>query len=86
MKPRVQLDADLDRLAAMMSPWLQHLRHEAQFWPQFNTLAKEILDQAADEDIQYVRGRLDLMLKAHARGLPGAAIDTDADPAGCRPL
>ena len=86
MKPRVQLDADLDRLAAMMPPWLQHLRHEAQFWPQFNTLAKEILDQAAEEDIQYVRGRLDFMLKAHAHGLLGTATDTDADPAGCRPL
>ncbi|WP_394696241.1 hypothetical protein [Pseudoxanthomonas japonensis] len=86
MKPRAQLDAELDRLAAMMPPWLQHLRHEAQFWPQFNALAKEILDQAADEDMQYVQGRLDFMLKTHACGLPVAAINTDADPAGCQPM
>ncbi|SFV30662.1 MULTISPECIES: hypothetical protein [unclassified Pseudoxanthomonas] len=86
MKPRAQLDAELDRLAAMMPHWLRHLRHEAQFWPQFNALAKEILDQAADEDIPYVQGRLDLMLKTHVFGLPGAAINTDADPAGRQPL
>jgi len=73
MKSRVQLDTELDRLAAMMPSWLQHLRHEAQFWPQFNALAKEILDQAADEDIQYVQGRLDAMLIVHARGLPGVS-------------
>lgn len=86
MKPRAQLDAELDRLAAMMPSWLQHLRHEAQFWPQFNALAKEILDQAADEDIPYVQGRLDFMLKTHVFGLSVAAINTDADPAGCQPL
>ncbi|HEY1035487.1 MAG TPA: hypothetical protein VGE09_10945 [Pseudoxanthomonas sp.] len=73
MKSRVQLDTELDRLAAMMPSWLQHLRHEAQFWPQFNALAKEILDQAADEDTQYVQGRLDAMLMVHARGLPGVS-------------
>lgn len=73
MKSRVQLDTELDRLAAMMPSWLQHLRHEAQFWPQFNALAKEILDQAADEDTQYVHGRLDAMLMVHARGLPGVS-------------
>ena len=86
MKPRAQLDAELDRLAVMLPPWLEHLRHEAQFWPQFNALAKEILDQAADEDIPYVQGRLDFMLKTHVFGLPVAAINTDADPAGCQPL
>lgn len=71
MKPRVQLDAELDRLAIMLPPWLQHLRHEAQFWPQFNALAKEILDQAGDEDIQHVKGRLDFMLRTHACRLSG---------------
>jgi len=71
MKPRAQLDAELDRLAIMLPPWLQHLRHEAQFWPQFNALAKEILDQAGDEDIPYVEARLDVMIKTHACGLSG---------------
>ncbi|MBD9470305.1 hypothetical protein IB230_14710 [Pseudoxanthomonas sp. PXM01] len=55
----------------MLPPWLQHLRHEAQFWPQFNALAKEILDQAGDEDIQHVKGRLDFMLRTHACRLSG---------------
>lgn len=66
MKPRAQLDAELDRLAVMLPPWLQHLRHEAQFWPQFNALAKDILDHAGDADIQHVQARLDFMLKTHA--------------------
>lgn len=71
MKPRMQLDAELDRLAVMLPPWLQHIRHEAQFWPQFNALAKEILDQAGDEDIEHVEGRLDFILKTHASVLSG---------------
>lgn len=72
MKPRAELDAELDRLAAMLPPWLQHLRHEAQFWPQFDALAKEILDQADGEDIHYVERRLDFMLRIHAHGLSGS--------------
>jgi hypothetical protein len=75
MKSRVQLDTELDRLAAMMPSWLQHLRHEAQFWPQFNALAKEILDQAGYEDIEYVEGRLDFILKTHACELSGISRD-----------
>lgn len=66
MKSRTQLDAELDQLAAMLPPWLQHLRHEAQFWPQFNALAKSILNEAGEEDFRHVQERLDLMLKRHA--------------------
>ena len=48
MKSRAQLDAELDRLADMLPPWLQHLRHEAQFWPQFDALA---VTQLADTEL-----------------------------------
>ena len=75
MKSRVQLDTELDRLAAMMPSWLRYLRHEAQFWPQFNALAKEILDQAGDEDIQNVEDRLDCIIKTHAFELSGISRD-----------
>jgi hypothetical protein len=67
MKSRAQLDADLDRLAAMLPPWLQHLRHEAQFWPQFEALAQDILRDAAHHDRDHVQQRLDAMLVAHGK-------------------
>lgn len=70
MKSRAQLDADLDRLAAMLPPWLQHLRHEAQFWPQFEALAQDILRDAAHHDRHHVQQRLDAMLVAHGKATP----------------
>ena len=71
MKSRAQLDADLDRLADMLPPWLQYLRHEAQFWPQFEALALDILGHAADHDRDHVRQRLDAMLVAHGKPTRG---------------
>jgi hypothetical protein len=65
MKTRTQLDAELDHLAAMLPQWLRHLRHEAQLWPQFNALARPIMDSAADADREHVRQRLDGMLATH---------------------
>nr|WP_298120467.1 hypothetical protein [uncultured Pseudoxanthomonas sp.] len=71
MKSRAQLDADLARLADMLPPWLQHLRHEAQFWPQFEALAQDILRDAAHHDRDHVQQRLDAMLAAHGKAAPG---------------
>jgi len=62
MSTRASLDAELDRLAAMLPPWRQTLRHEAQFWPQFTALAQEILAQANPDEERHVRQRLDAML------------------------
>jgi hypothetical protein len=78
---RASLDRELDRLAAMLSPWLARLRHPAQFWPQFNALAGRIDDGAGMADRAHVARRLDAMLAAHgmdrrddpASGVAGAA-------------
>jgi hypothetical protein len=77
MKSRAQLDAALDQLEGMLPPWLQYLRHEAQFWPQFHALAQDILRDAGEHDRGHVHQRLAAMLVAHGKGMPG----TDAcDP------
>lgn len=65
MSARAQLDAQLDHLAQMLPPWLERLRHPAQFWPQFDALAAAILARAGWEDRPHVLGRLDAMLAAH---------------------
>ncbi|GEM_PF-1428423 len=62
MNTRAQLDAELDHLAAMLAPWLEHSRHHAQFWPQFNALARTILAAADSGDRAHVLQRLDAML------------------------
>ena len=62
MKTKPQLDAELDRMARMLPPWLERLRHPAQFWPQFDALAQEILADAVADDRAHVLQRLDAML------------------------
>ena len=59
---RLRLEAELENLQRMLPPWRQHLRHEAQFWPQFAVLASEILARAAPTDRDYAQQRLDEML------------------------
>jgi len=62
MTSREGLDAELDQLAQMLPPWRAHLRHEAQFWPQFSALASRILQHGGSEDRLHVMERLDGML------------------------
>lgn len=62
---RASLVRELDRLAAMLAPWLIRLRHPAQFWPQFDALARGILAQAQAKDRAYVEDRLLRMLGEH---------------------
>jgi len=69
VKSRAQLEAELDRLAEMLSPWLQHLRHEAQFWPQFDALADAIMKEAGADDLAHMQARLEAMLRVHAEAL-----------------
>ncbi|WP_372012502.1 hypothetical protein [Pseudoxanthomonas sp. 10H] len=64
------LDEAIGRLACMLPPWLARLRHPAQFWPQFDALAGEILVQADAAQRPYVRQRLQEMLDANAAALP----------------
>lgn len=70
---RPALDRELDRLSAMLAPWLAHLRHPAQFWPQFDALARRIRRRARAEDRSHVDARLLRMLAGHPelrRGRP----------------
>jgi len=71
MSTRAQLDAELDRLARMLPPWLETLRREVLFWPQFDALAQRILDHAGEHDRLHVRQRLDAMLIANKVDRPG---------------
>jgi hypothetical protein len=65
MSDRAQLDAELENLARMLPHWREKLRHEAQFWPQFDVLSKEILARAEPADRDYAQQRLDAMLAQH---------------------
>jgi hypothetical protein len=62
---RDQLDADLENLQRMLPIWRETLRHEAQFWPQFDVLVQEIMARADPVDREYAQQRIDKMLAAH---------------------
>jgi hypothetical protein len=63
---RARLDAELENLERMLPHWRGTLRHEAQFWPQFDVLAKEIMARADPADREYAQRRIDAMLAEHA--------------------
>ena len=65
MDKRLQLEAELENLERMLPHWREKLRHEAQFWPQFDVLAQEILARAEQADREYAQQRLDAMLAQH---------------------
>ena len=65
MDSRLQLEAELENLERMLAHWREKLRHEAQFWPQFDVLSKELLACAEPEDRDYAQQRLDAMLAQH---------------------
>ncbi|MFG3450273.1 hypothetical protein ACGFZ3_17025 [Stenotrophomonas sp. NPDC047960] len=67
---RPDIQARLDALDEMLAHWLAHMRHPAQFWPQFELLAAEILDQCNDHERRYVHARITAILKGHALELP----------------
>ena len=61
----MRLEAELENLERMLPHWREKLRHEAQFWPQFDALAQEILARADPMDREYAQQRIDAMLAAH---------------------
>lgn len=65
MNARLRLEAELDNLERMLPPWREKLRHEAQFWPQFDVLAQEIMARADPGDREYAQARIDAMLAEH---------------------
>jgi hypothetical protein len=67
---RPHIQARLDALDRTLADWLAHLRHPAQFWPQFELLAAEILDECEAPERAHARAAIARMLKAHALELP----------------
>ena len=65
MDARLRLEAELENLERMLPPWREQLRHEAQFWPQYDVLASEILARAEPADRDYAQQRLGAMLAQH---------------------
>jgi hypothetical protein len=59
---RMWLEAELDNLERMLPLWRGSLRHEAQFWPQFDALVQEIMARADPVDRDYAQSRIDAML------------------------
>ena len=69
---RDRLEAELENLERMLPLWRESLRHEAQFWPQFDALAQEILAHADPQDREYTQRRIDAMLAIHVPSGPDA--------------
>lgn len=67
MKPREELDAELDHLGEELHHWLCRIRHEAQFWPQLTALAEDILEEAETWDRLHVLYRIEVMLELHGK-------------------
>ena len=61
-KSRSDIDVELAKLADAVAAWRQHLRHEAQFWPQLRALVTPILDGAHQDDVTRACGRVLQML------------------------
>ena len=66
MNARTRLEAELENLERMLPVWRESLRHEAQFWPQFDVLAQEIVARADPLDREYAQQRIDAMLTKYA--------------------
>ena len=62
---RVRVEAELENLARMLPLWRASLRHEAQFGPQFEALANELIARADPQDRGYAQARLAAMLAEH---------------------
>jgi hypothetical protein len=66
MNTHAQTQAALAHLAQMLPEWTAHLRHPAEFWPQFGALAQELLDAADPRDRAQARQALVAMLASNA--------------------
>lgn len=80
MNARPEIQAQLDALADMLVHWLAQVRHPAQFWPQFEHLAAEILDQCTPAERDHAHACIQAMLKHHSLVLPPAHERDDSLP------
>jgi len=70
MNVRPEIQVQLDALAGMLVHWLAQVRHPAQFWPQFERMAAEILDQCGHAERDQAHACIQAMLEGHAMELP----------------
>lgn len=70
MSLRHEIQAQLDALAEVLDHWVARVRHPAQFWPQFEVLAAEILDQCARTERDEVRAGIEAILRDHGLRRP----------------
>lgn len=70
MSVRPEIQGQLDALDDMLAHWVARVRHPAQFWPQFERLSGEILDQCEHAESDHARACINAMLERHALGLP----------------
>lgn len=80
MSSRAQLERELDHLQSMLPPWREKLRHEAQFWPQFDALANRIVESANEADRAFVRQRIAHMLEQEGLVRPPLSEPRPQDP------
>lgn len=77
MSLRPEMQVQLDALAEMLHHWVARVRHPAQFWPQFEVLAAEILDQCGHTEKEQVRALIQTMLRGHGLELRAGFKDDD---------
>ncbi|OEZ02595.1 MULTISPECIES: hypothetical protein [Stenotrophomonas] len=70
MNVRPEIQVQLDALEEKLVHWVARVRHPAQFWPQFEVLAGEILDQCERSEREQVRAYIQSMLNRLAPELP----------------
>lgn len=70
MKDRAEVDAALNDLAAMLPDWLARARCDAQFWPQFDVLAGDILAGTSAREKARALCRIKTMLARNGRKRP----------------
>jgi hypothetical protein len=82
MNVRPEIQVQLDALAEMLVHWMAKVRHPAYFWPQFEMLAGEILDQCTNGERAQACARIQAMLRQHALELPAWHEREDSVPTG----
>ena len=82
MSVRPDIQVQLDALADKLDHWVAQVRHPAQFWPQFEQLTGEILDQCANAERDHARASIQAMLEHHALELPSWHERGDTLPPG----
>ena len=70
MNVRAEIQVQLDALGDTLDHWVARVRHPAQFWPQFEQLSGEILDQCENAERRHARACIQAMLERHALELP----------------